>query len=159
MADAGTSPPCVSSTTAAFDDVATKDMMNVVVVRHVHACMHKAVPVHSLWWWMSRIFKRWSVRWISLYLSAPSLLRLVRPVSAGRHQLFSKKFEDACVCCVSSVHLCSTHFSDQGSPLFTSQVKYKNAEICLYTVFIRVENNKHRVICLMMVIYLFYFIY
>lgn len=56
--DAGTSPPCVSSTTAAFDDVAAKDMMNVVVVRHVHACMHKAVPVHSLWWWMSRIFKR-----------------------------------------------------------------------------------------------------
>lgn len=30
-----------------------------------------------------------------------------------------------------------------SSPLFTSQVKYENAEICLRTVFVTVENNEH----------------
>lgn len=30
---------CVVSRTAAFGDVATKDMINVAVVLHVHACM------------------------------------------------------------------------------------------------------------------------
>lgn len=37
-----------ASRTAAFGDVAAEDMINVVVVLRVHACMHKEVLVLSL---------------------------------------------------------------------------------------------------------------
>lgn len=114
--DADTLPPHASSTTAAFDDVAAKDMINVVVVRCVHACMHKAVPVRSPRWWMSRTFKR-VVRSLNKSLPFCSF-----PVTLGKAcfcwkaptlDFTSKNFEGACVCCVSSVQLCSTHFSER----------------------------------------------
>lgn len=92
-----------------WGDMAAKDMINVVVVLRVHACMHREVLV--LWprWWMS-----WNFKWVvyslnkSLFLDpcAHSLLSLFKGhgVTAfgdyvidsffqPRHETFTSYFE------------------------------------------------------------------